>query len=131
MEEEIAGFLKEIPVQSGEKALIGVGGTVTTLVTLLQNIPEYDSEKVHGYSFSRKALEDLTDQLFRSTLRERLSMPGLPPGRADVIPAGSAILLSVMGHFEIPACLVSVYNLMHALAFKALNVRETTPEAPT
>ncbi|MFH0801677.1 MAG: hypothetical protein V2A78_04745 [bacterium] len=114
---EILRFLGNLP-EAGlheEKKLIGIGGTITTLAAMLQELELFDEDKVHRYQFSREALEDLDDRLWRLSVRERLAMSGLNPGRADIIPAGSAILRAVMKHFCIPDCTVSVWNLMHAL----------------
>lgn len=114
---EILLFLGNLP-EAGRhdgKKLIGIGGTITTLAAMLQELERFDEEKVHRYQFSREALEDLDDRLWRCSVQERLAMPGLDPGRADIIPAGSAILRVVMEYFSIPDCTVSVWNLMHAL----------------
>jgi len=114
---QILIFLRSLP-EAGrheEKKLIGIGGTITTLAAILQKLDLFDEDKVHRYQFSREALVDLDDRLWRSSVQERLAMPGLNPGRADIIPAGSAIIRAVMEYFCIPDCTVSVWNLMHAL----------------
>ena len=72
--------------------LVAVAGTVTTLAAVRQALPRYDAEKVHGSSLSLADLEDLFERLGALTIAGRARLPGMEPGRADVILAGCAIL---------------------------------------
>ncbi len=121
LEREIQAFLKLLPEKEtgwdrgGERRLVGMGGTITTLAAIIQGLERFDGEMIHRFYFSGQDLKMLDEHLWRSTLQERLAMPGLDPGRADIIPAGSAILRKVIESFGIPGCTVSTWNLMHAL----------------
>jgi exopolyphosphatase / guanosine-5'-triphosphate,3'-diphosphate pyrophosphatase len=72
--------------------LIGVAGTVTTLVAL-----GGVTENVHGASLSRSDVERLRKELAAMTREERLQLTALEPGRADVIPVGALILGEILG----------------------------------
>ena len=76
--------------------LVGVAGTVTTLVALELGLPSYDSSRVHGFTLTRAAADALATRLAALTLAERLELAGLEPKRADVIVVGAAIVRSIL-----------------------------------
>jgi exopolyphosphatase/guanosine-5'-triphosphate,3'-diphosphate pyrophosphatase len=79
-------------------------------------------EKIHHFALGRKALKRQL-QLYRSqTLEERRKIPGLFPGRADVILAGGAILHRTMEKFEVPSVLVSCQGVRYGLIYKKLQI---------
>jgi exopolyphosphatase/guanosine-5'-triphosphate,3'-diphosphate pyrophosphatase len=88
---EIDRVLVGVPRLEGGLPVVGVAGTWTTLATLALELPHYDAERVHGYRLSLATLDELTDRLWKLSLPERLLLPGLQPGRADVIPVGALI----------------------------------------
>jgi exopolyphosphatase/guanosine-5'-triphosphate,3'-diphosphate pyrophosphatase len=76
--------------------LVGVAGTVTTLAAVVQALPRYDSERVHGSTLSLADIERLAATLAALTVRERAALPGMEPKRADVILAGALIVAEAM-----------------------------------
>jgi exopolyphosphatase/guanosine-5'-triphosphate,3'-diphosphate pyrophosphatase len=95
--------------------LVGVAGTVTTLYAVENRIDPYDATCVHGGTLTRAQLEQLVDKLCTLPLAERRTLPGLQPKRADVIPAGSLILLEALRALELDACRVSDRGLRWGL----------------
>jgi len=89
--QEVDRALAAVPRLAQGTPVVGVAGTWTTLATLALELPHYDAERVHGHRLSLETLETLTDRLWNLTLSERLLLPGLQPGRADVIPVGASI----------------------------------------
>ena len=71
-------------------------GTVTTLAAIDMGLREYDARRVNGYRLYRRRLTELYRWLARMTLESRRRVPGLEPGRADVIVAGAAVVLQAM-----------------------------------
>jgi exopolyphosphatase/guanosine-5'-triphosphate,3'-diphosphate pyrophosphatase len=76
--------------------LVAVAGTVTTLAAVLQALPRYDPEKVHGSRLSLGEVEGLLERLAGLPLEALRTLPGMEPKRADVIAAGGAILAEAM-----------------------------------
>lgn len=76
--------------------LVGVAGTVTTLAAVWQELPRYDSERVHGSELGLAELDALQTRLGALTTAERARLPGMEPKRADVIVAGCAIVTEAM-----------------------------------
>lgn len=82
---EMREALSPLPAAPPAK-LIGVAGTVTTLVSLSGR------PMAHGAPLSRAEVEELATTLGAMTREKRLQLPGLEPGRADVIPVGALLL---------------------------------------
>jgi exopolyphosphatase/guanosine-5'-triphosphate,3'-diphosphate pyrophosphatase len=76
--------------------MVGVAGTVTTLAAVWQELPRYDSERVHGSELALDELEALQTRLAALTTAARARLPGMEPKRADVIVAGCAIVTEAM-----------------------------------
>ena len=76
-------------------AVVGVGGTVTSLSALAQGLHTYDRTRVHGSVLSQPALSALTARLLAMPIAEIAALPTMVPGRADVICAGALICARV------------------------------------
>lgn len=100
--------------------LIGIGGTITSLGALHQQLEPYDPEKVHNYSLKIEDIEDIKNQLLQLTLEERKKLKGLHPKRADIIIAGVMILLVIMKKLGIPKITVSEYDNLEGLLYHQL-----------
>ncbi len=85
----------------------GIGGTATSIASMLLELDPYDPLKVDGYEVSVSMLEGLTDKLYSMTVEERKNLKGLQPARAEVIAGGALLLLSVMKKIEIESIIVS------------------------
>ncbi|HET9077021.1 MAG TPA: Ppx/GppA phosphatase family protein [Acidimicrobiales bacterium] len=94
-----AGFERIIPeIRARNPGLaVGSSGTLTTLIRLAAGrrggaLPA----QVNQLAVSRKELEALTDQLMSMTSAERSDLPGVDSRRADLLPAGAVLLLTVL-----------------------------------
>lgn len=93
--------------------LIGVGGTVTSLAAMDQQLVIYESGKINGYILERDQVAKWLKILETLTLTERQSLPGLEPARADIIVAGTKILLSIMEILKAQRLIASEADLLH------------------
>lgn len=75
--------------------LVGIAGTVTTVASLIREIDPYDPDRVHGLRISTDEIARLADDLVGMRIEERKALPGLDPARADVIGAGTLLLLEI------------------------------------
>jgi exopolyphosphatase / guanosine-5'-triphosphate,3'-diphosphate pyrophosphatase len=97
---------------------VGVAGTVTSLAAINLGLKRYDPKLVHGSELTRDGVAGLYRRLARMSLPEREALPALPPGRADVIVAGCAILTRVMARWSFPAVRVSEKDILDGLALE-------------
>jgi exopolyphosphatase/guanosine-5'-triphosphate,3'-diphosphate pyrophosphatase len=88
-------------------SLIGVGGTITTLVAIKEKMTQYDPEKVNGYRLNMATLEHIFGYLNSMSIEERRQLPGIVPGREDVILYGTLIFRTIMELMEISEVIAS------------------------
>ena len=88
--------ITQAPALTQPKSLVGVAGTVSTLVALRKGVTAYDRDTLHHQHLERKDVAELFSELASSPLARRRAIPGIEPGRADVIVGGALILLEVM-----------------------------------
>ena len=99
----------------GDHLCIGVAGTISTLAMIDLELPEYDPARVHGHRLGLDNVRRLADALLGMKAERRREIPGIQPKRADIIHAGSAILLALMEAFGIGAILVSECDIRYGL----------------
>lgn len=104
-----------LPPPPARATLVGVAGTVTTLYSVLHDVEPYDAALVHGRVLRRGELEDLAARLADLSLEARRAVRGLQPKRADVIPAGTYVLLEAMERLGVAECVVSDRGLRWGL----------------
>jgi exopolyphosphatase / guanosine-5'-triphosphate,3'-diphosphate pyrophosphatase len=95
--------------------LVGTAGTATTLAALDLGLLAYDPDRVQGHRLPRAAIERLLDRLGALGLAERAALPCLEPGRADLIIAGTAIVLATLDLVGVPAMTVSDWGLREGI----------------
>lgn len=105
------------------RRLVGLAGTVTTLVSLNQGLDEYDRAKIH-HAVLTAAEADAWYRTLSGEVREaRLDRAGMVLGREDVIVGGALILSTVMRRFGFEECLVSESDILDGMV-AGLLVRE-------
>jgi exopolyphosphatase/guanosine-5'-triphosphate,3'-diphosphate pyrophosphatase len=101
--EEMRRFIKRtiddrVPVPpQAPLIVVGCGGTFTTLSIMAaaakgQFINRNDAGRVQGSAVTREEVRDLLDRLRQLPLEDRLTFPGLPADRADIIVAGLTVV---------------------------------------
>lgn len=108
-------LLAAVPKAGDAKQLVGLAGTVTTAAAVEIGLMDYDPEAVHHFRLTKEAAEDVFRTLATEDREQRLSNPGLHPGRADVIVGGLCILVKVMRYLDFEECLVSEADLLDGL----------------
>jgi exopolyphosphatase / guanosine-5'-triphosphate,3'-diphosphate pyrophosphatase len=98
---------------------IAVAGTPTSLAAIDQQLEPYDPRRVHGYRLAMRRIQRMLSRLACLPLAERLRVPGLHPGRAPTIVAGTVILVQVMRAFGLEEVEVSELDILHGSALSA------------
>ena len=87
--------------------LIGVGGTITSLSAIYNNIFPYDKKIIHKSKIPKEAFNVLNEKLLYNSVLDRLKIPVLKYKRALVIPAGYLIFSFLFKKFffnEVSVC---------------------------
>jgi len=99
---------------------IGTGGTFTTMAAMVKEIPWTARTHMHGTRVTREEIRDVGEKLAGMPLEERIRLPGLQPGRADIVVHGICILLAVMDRFGIGTITVSEWGNLDGYLWKKL-----------
>ena len=97
------------------KKIVGIGGTITSLSAMNQELEVYSMEKIHNSEVSIKNIKDILQNLKQMTLNDKKTLKGLQPKRADIITAGVEILNIIMENLEIEKIIVSEYDNLEGL----------------
>lgn len=109
--------------KGAERTLVGLAGSVTTVAALALGLREYDPARIHQARIDRAAVERVTTELLIATRAERLALPVMHPGRADVIGAGALILQVIMERLDAAAVIASEHDILDGIAFSAASIQ--------
>lgn len=105
VESDVAAALDEaaaaVPLERA-RSLVGVAGTVTTLVALIHGLAAYDPAEIHGREATLPEIDELTERLLAMPRAERAELPVMHPGRVDVIGGGALVLRAIMRRTGLP-----------------------------
>jgi exopolyphosphatase/guanosine-5'-triphosphate,3'-diphosphate pyrophosphatase len=109
--------------------VIGSGGTFTNLGGMFRARQGAQTARtVHGTVVSRGDLEHILDLLQDMSPAERLQVPGLNPGRADIIVAGLAVAAEVLARLDARDLVVSAYGIREGLLLETAEVSPTVAD---
>ncbi|MCP3798725.1 Ppx/GppA family phosphatase [Allokutzneria sp. A3M-2-11 16] len=99
---------------------VGVAGTITTIAAVAQDLPEYDSDRVHLHRMSLDTVHQVSDRLLTMTHDERAALGPMHPGRVDVINGGALVLRSLADQFAkragITEMIASEHDILDGIA---------------
>ncbi|KAF0096369.1 MAG: Ppx/GppA phosphatase [Puniceicoccaceae bacterium 5H] len=95
--------------------LVGTGGGMAVTRALLAG-KHHTTFKEISPTIAYEDVCELVQELSALTFAERLEVPGLPPGRADIFPVALAIYQTLMEMADAQAIQQSLYNLRFGIA---------------
>jgi exopolyphosphatase/guanosine-5'-triphosphate,3'-diphosphate pyrophosphatase len=118
---------KVLPLRDWRGAnVIGSGGTFTNLAGIyLARQGMRAARSVHGTRIPRVEVEHVLEMLQQMTPAERLAVPGLNAGRADIIIAGLAVAAEVLARVEPRDLSASAYGIREGLLLDVARVSPT------
>ncbi|MFG2293678.1 exopolyphosphatase [Streptomyces sp. NPDC048603] len=102
---------------SEARTLVGLAGSVTTVAGIAQELPEYDSARIHHSRVSLEQVREITSAMLTGTHAERAAIGVMHPGRVDVIGAGSLVLLAIMERIGAHEVVVSEHDILDGIAW--------------
>jgi exopolyphosphatase / guanosine-5'-triphosphate,3'-diphosphate pyrophosphatase len=93
---QIAGALGNLgSTFHAPRQLIGIGGTVTTLASVQLELKTFNGEQINGLTLTHRQVSAQETRYAQLALAERQTIVGLDPARADIILAGTLIVLGL------------------------------------
>lgn len=115
---DIDAHLDACPVSPADAAtVVGVAGTVTQLAAVALDLPAYSRSDVDQLVLPVEQVFATVDRLLAMTVAERLALPAMHPGRADVIGAGVLILDRVLRRTSVDSLVVSDSDILDGIAW--------------
>jgi exopolyphosphatase/guanosine-5'-triphosphate,3'-diphosphate pyrophosphatase len=105
-----------VPVREA-RTLIGLAGSVTTVVAIAMGLPAYDAALIHHARVSAIDVRAVTRGLLAQTRAGRAAIGVMHPGRVDVIGGGALILDRLMQRFGFGEVLVSEHDILDGMAW--------------
>ena len=116
--EDIDATLDESPVDLASAAtVVGVAGTILSVVAGVLDLPAYDRDVLDQSVVAVAEVHDFVDRLVAMPLDERLALPWMHPGRADVIDAGALILSRVLRRTQVESMVASEADILEGIAW--------------
>lgn len=100
--------------------LVAVAGTATTLAAWFLGLKQFDPSKIDQLEITRGDVHRMVEELKWRTIAERMKLPGIDAGRADVLLAGALILWRAMEVLRFPSCRISTRGLRFGVLLDSL-----------
>jgi exopolyphosphatase/guanosine-5'-triphosphate,3'-diphosphate pyrophosphatase len=115
---DIDAHLDACPVDPSRAAtVVGVAGTVTTVAAGVLDLAAYDRDAIDQAVLPAADVHALVDRWVAMTVAERLALPYMHPGRADVIDAGALILDRILRRATVASLVVSESDFLVGIAW--------------
>ncbi|HOX28608.1 MAG TPA: hypothetical protein PLQ76_05575 [bacterium] len=108
-------------MSEGSLLCAGVAGTLSTLAMMDLDLPGFIPEKVHGHVLKRNNLNEIADKLLSMDNAKRRAVPGMEPGRADIIHAGAAVARAVADRLKIDSIYISLNDIRQGIMARELD----------
>jgi exopolyphosphatase/guanosine-5'-triphosphate,3'-diphosphate pyrophosphatase len=100
--------------------LIAVGGTATALAMLELGLTAFDAAAIEGAVISAEAVTRQLDRIAGLSESGRIALPGLGPGRADILMPGLCILESLLAEARCRSLRVSDRGIRYGVILEFL-----------
>ncbi len=98
--------------------LVGIGGTLRTIARVNQRLTSYPFDELHNYAMAPRDITNVYTMLRDMDLKERMDVPGLSKGRADIIVAGAAAVNTFVRSLKVPVVRISSSGLREGIFFQ-------------
>jgi exopolyphosphatase/guanosine-5'-triphosphate,3'-diphosphate pyrophosphatase len=113
-------FLTENSVTPGKVSVVGTGGTATALAVLDLGLAHYDEKKVHGHGLMTEGIMNISSRLHGLSVKARAILPGLEPGRGNILMAGLEIYQEILATIEVDGMMISDSGLLEGIMLSCL-----------
>ncbi len=96
--------------------LVGMGGTIMVLSSILAGGPSFEPALLHGRRLSLQGVQSVIRTMVGLTPEQRARVKGLPADRADLALPGAVIVAEVMTRLGVSDLLASAWGIRHGRA---------------
>jgi exopolyphosphatase/guanosine-5'-triphosphate,3'-diphosphate pyrophosphatase len=122
--EDVAEALDRLPARGVEPAVartvVAVSGTGLTVAAAALGLDGMDRGRIDGAVVAVEEVHAAARRLLGMSVEQRLALPYMHPGRADVIGAGALILDAVLTRAHVTQLRVSVRDILDGIAWSCV-----------
>lgn len=116
--ENLRHYLTGIDKELFTGKFFGVAGTATTIAAVFMKLHDFEIDKVHGKIIKLYEIEKIFEQFCQSEIRQIIEELHVNPKRADLITAGTLILIESMRHLKKEEITISSRGLRFGILYK-------------
>lgn len=98
--------------------IIGIGGTVTSLSAIKNNLKKYDGNIIHKSIITKNELHDLLHKISKLSCETLATLIPFDPKRSDIILTGTLIVREIIDYFKVDKFTVSDKGLQFGVLFQ-------------
>ena len=115
---DIDAHLDRAPVRIEDaRTVVGVAGTTLSVACGVLGLASYDRSRIDQSRLDVTEVAAYVERLVAMSVRERLELPFMNSGRADVIGAGGLILSRVLARASVPVLVASESDILDGIAW--------------
>lgn len=122
--EELRPVLDEV-AELKPRMLIGSSGTFACLARMAAGMRDgVLPDSLNQLAVGRDDVEEIADRIMSMTSSERARLPGCDPKRAELLPAGVAVLTYLMDETELDELVISEWALREGIVIQTIGAHE-------
>ena len=102
---------------SSGSTIVGMAGTMTTLAAMILGLEKFDKQRIHGLTIPASVLDDWIERLGGMSVSERKALPGMEPGREDLLLQGMILMREIVASFQGSEFVVSTYGARYGVMY--------------
>jgi exopolyphosphatase/guanosine-5'-triphosphate,3'-diphosphate pyrophosphatase len=126
----IRSVRETVPVDTAV-TLVGLAGSVTTVAMLALGLADYDAGRIHHSRISAEQVHGVLHRLLGLTSAQRAAIPGMHPGRADVIAGGALVLDSILSRLNVAAVVASEHDILDGIGLSIMDAPAASRDGGT
>lgn len=101
------------------QTLIGMAGTMTTFGAMIKG-RSFKKEAIHGMTIPLSAFDIWTERMKTMSVAERRQLPGMEPGREDLLFQGLVLMREIMGYCGSSSLTVNAHGARYGILYEML-----------
>jgi len=118
--EHVRAAIGGVRVEEPELTVVGMAGTMTTLGTMALGLNEFDKGRIHGLGIPASELDEWIERLSTMTVAERKRIPGMEPGREDLLLQGLVLMREILSAYRATRFVISTYGARYGVIYERM-----------
>lgn len=113
------------------QSVVGMAGTMTTFGALIKGIA-FDKQAIHGMTIPLSAFDAWIERMKTMTIAERRQLPGMEPGREDLVYQGLILMREIMGYCGSSNLIVNTQGARYGILYDMVDgACHSSPAVPS